>query len=241
MKGVQESTGMNYFVKYMLGAPNTVRQALLRLVPPVMLMSAFTNNTAIVAMLMPAVSQWATQCNLPISQLLMPLSFAAILGGMCTLIGTSVNLIVSGLALKAFQDGSFGKDNVSSVPTVVLINGSGGNATNADTDLYLSFFEIGLVGLPVCIVGATYMILMAPILLPNSKGLTETIAEEDEARAESGTTGTMRQPLVLGDDDASMVPAEVSDKLWRTKMRVKASKAGQVRLLEYIVVRRRGK
>ena len=229
MKGVQESTGMNYFVKYMLGAPNTVRQALLRLVPPVMLMSAFTNNTAIVAMLMPAVSQWATQCNLPISQLLMPLSFAAILGGMCTIIGTSVNLIVSGLALQAFKDGQFRKDNVSDVPTMVLTNGSGGNTTNTDTNLYLSFFEIGLVGLPVCIVGATYMILLAPILLPNSKGLTETIAEEDEEKAK---TGTIRQPLVGGghDNDDSSTSIPTGDfKQWRTKMRVLASKAGQVR------------
>jgi len=59
--------------------------------------SAFLNNTPIVAMLVPQVSDWADRNGQSPSRYLMPLSFAAILGGVITLIGTSTNLVVSGL------------------------------------------------------------------------------------------------------------------------------------------------
>eukprot|EP00658_Telonema_sp_P-2_P064977 TRINITY_DN54338_c0_g1_i3.p1 TRINITY_DN54338_c0_g1~~TRINITY_DN54338_c0_g1_i3.p1 ORF type:complete len:584 (-),score=146.59 TRINITY_DN54338_c0_g1_i3:234-1985(-) len=96
-RGIQESTLLNYGVKYVLGMPGTLEVALARLVFPVMVLSAFMNNTPLVAMLIPAVQQWSRQIGLPTRQLLMPLSFATILGGMCTQIGTSVNLVVGSL------------------------------------------------------------------------------------------------------------------------------------------------
>lgn len=60
-------------------------------------LSAFLNNTPIVAMLIPRIQAWSEETGIPASKLMMPLSFAAILGGMTTLIGTSTNLLVSGL------------------------------------------------------------------------------------------------------------------------------------------------
>jgi di/tricarboxylate transporter len=60
-------------------------------------LSAFINDTAVVAMLMPVVLQVARQTKTPPGKLLMPLSFGALLGGVCTLIGTSTNLLVSGI------------------------------------------------------------------------------------------------------------------------------------------------
>jgi di/tricarboxylate transporter len=62
------------------------------------LASAFINNTPVVAVLMPVVLRHARNHGIPVSQLLMPLSFAAVLGGCCTLIGTSTNLVVHGMA-----------------------------------------------------------------------------------------------------------------------------------------------
>lgn len=73
------------------------RRGLSRLLPPVALASSVLNNTPIVATLAPIVSNWAERHHRSPSRYLMPISFAAILGGTLTLIGTSTNLVVSGL------------------------------------------------------------------------------------------------------------------------------------------------
>ncbi len=85
----------------MLGRPSTHEGAQLRLMLPVVGMSAFLNNTAVVAMFLPVVKDWARARRLDVSKLLLPLSYAAILGGICTLIGTSTNIVVSGLMIDA--------------------------------------------------------------------------------------------------------------------------------------------
>ena len=64
---------------------------------PTMALSALMNNTPLVAMMIPAVSDWARTNRFPVSKLMIPLSYAAILGGTCTLIGTSTNLVVRGM------------------------------------------------------------------------------------------------------------------------------------------------
>lgn len=63
-------------------------------------LSAFINDTAVVAMLMPVVIKVARDTNISPGKLLMPLSFGALLGGVCTLVGTSTNILVSGIAEK---------------------------------------------------------------------------------------------------------------------------------------------
>ena len=64
---------------------------------PVSFLGAFMNCTPLVAAFLPYVSDWARQCRLSPSKLMIPLSFAAIFGGTCTIIGTSTNLVVNGL------------------------------------------------------------------------------------------------------------------------------------------------
>ena len=66
--------------------------------------SAFFNNTPLVAMMMPYTNSWAVKNKVAPSKLLIPLSYAAILGGCVTLVGTSTNLIVNGLAIDAGFD-----------------------------------------------------------------------------------------------------------------------------------------
>ncbi|HSK22847.1 MAG TPA: SLC13 family permease [Egicoccus sp.] len=85
------------------GAP----RALARFVPPVILLSGVVNNTPLVAAGAPAVRGWADDHGVAASHLLMPLSFAAILGGSLTLIGTAPNLVVAGL-LSASGEPSLG-------------------------------------------------------------------------------------------------------------------------------------
>ncbi|MGH7443493.1 MAG: SLC13 family permease, partial [Longimicrobiales bacterium] len=80
-----------------LGNGHGTRRSLARLLAPVAASSAFLNNTPIVAMLAPQVARWAEKRDRAASLYLMPLSFATILGGTITLIGTSTNLVVSGL------------------------------------------------------------------------------------------------------------------------------------------------
>lgn len=78
---------------------DTYRSFLAQMMPFVGGSSAFMNNTPVVAMMIPFVSDWGARHNVPASKLLMPLSWAAILGGMLTLIGTSTNMIVNSLVV----------------------------------------------------------------------------------------------------------------------------------------------
>jgi di/tricarboxylate transporter len=86
--------------KYIFGGIQTgIKKKMLRLLFPVAAISAFMNNTPVVAILIPAIRSWSERTNFSASKFLIPISYAAILGGMCTLIGTSTNLIIYGLML----------------------------------------------------------------------------------------------------------------------------------------------
>jgi len=76
------------------------RSLFFRLMFPISFMSAFLNNTPIVIIFAPIVKKWAEDLNLSAQKFLIPLSYATILGGVCTLIGTSTNLVVHGLMLE---------------------------------------------------------------------------------------------------------------------------------------------
>jgi len=95
---LRESGALDRASVFILGKETrSIQRILLRLCPSVSTYSAFLNNTPIVAMGIPAIRSWAKKNHIPVSKLLIPLSYAAILGGMCTLIGTSTNLITHGL------------------------------------------------------------------------------------------------------------------------------------------------
>jgi len=70
-----------------------------RLMAPVTMLSSFLNNTPVVMSLIPFVKNWAKKNHLAPSKFLIPLSYASIFGGICTLIGTSTNLVVHGMML----------------------------------------------------------------------------------------------------------------------------------------------
>ena len=79
----------------------SVRQVQLRMMPIVSFISAFLNNTPVVVIFAPMIKRWAEQKKMAATKLLIPLSFATILGGMCTLIGTSTNLVVHSMIQEA--------------------------------------------------------------------------------------------------------------------------------------------
>ena len=97
--GLSETGGVSWLGGRLFGRPRSLSGAQARLMAPITLMSAFLNNTPLVAMMIPAVSDWAKRQNFAPSKLMIPLSYAAIFGGTCSLIGTSTNLVVNGLLI----------------------------------------------------------------------------------------------------------------------------------------------
>ena len=100
--GALENTGaLHNLGYYFLGKEQSaVPWKLMRLTVPLTTASAFINNTPLVAMTIPIVRSWAEKNHYALSKFLIPLSYATILGGVCTLIGTSTNLVVHGLLVK---------------------------------------------------------------------------------------------------------------------------------------------
>ncbi|MGF1526764.1 MAG: SLC13 family permease [Candidatus Competibacterales bacterium] len=98
--GLQESGSMGFVLHRLLGLPRGLMAAQARLMAPVLIMSPFLNNTPVVATLIPTTLRWAKRLKISPSKLLLPLSYAAILGGTCSLIGTSTNLILNGLLIR---------------------------------------------------------------------------------------------------------------------------------------------
>ncbi len=148
--GLTDTGAVHAFGSRLLGRPRSLHGALTRLMVPVTAMSAFLNNTPIVAMLVPVVEDWAKRTGIAVSKLMMPLSYAAILGGTCTLIGTSTNVIVYGLAQE-----------------------------RSDLDP-IGFFEIGAVGLPAAIIGVLYILVAQRWLLPERRPPLRDIGQTRE-------------------------------------------------------------
>ena len=101
--GLRETGGVNWLGQHLFGRPKSLSGAQFRLMAPITALSAVLNNTPLVAMMIPAVSDWAKRNRLSASRLMIPLSYAAILGGTCSLIGTSTNLVVNGLLIEQTQ------------------------------------------------------------------------------------------------------------------------------------------
>lgn len=134
--GLVSTGALDRLVSPLLGHPKSVFQAQVRLLPMVTGLSAFLNNTPLVAMFIPIVKDLSKRTGIPASKLMLPLSYATIFGGTCTIIGTSTNLVVNGL--------------VAGTPGLKPIG----------------FFELGWLGVPVAIVGLIYVFLVSNRVLP---------------------------------------------------------------------------
>ena len=97
--GLMQTGVLYWLTKNVLGDPKNYNNALLRLMVPTSILAALLNSVNVVALFIDAVKIWARKLNISPSKLLLPLSYAATLGGMCTLLGNSSNLVVAGLYL----------------------------------------------------------------------------------------------------------------------------------------------
>jgi di/tricarboxylate transporter len=95
--GLTHTGVLQWIVKHLLGQPKSYSKAVVRLMLPVAALSSFLSNTTVVALFVGIVKMWSKKLNVSPSKLLIPLSYASGMGGVCTLIGTPPNLIISGL------------------------------------------------------------------------------------------------------------------------------------------------
>ena len=95
--GLTHTGVLQWIVRHLLGQPNSYSKAVIRLMLPVAGLSSFLSNTTVVAMFVGIVKMWSKKLGISPSKLLIPLSYASGMGGVCTLIGTPPNLIISGL------------------------------------------------------------------------------------------------------------------------------------------------
>jgi di/tricarboxylate transporter len=137
--GIRETGGINWIVQSVLGVPKSLANAQIKVMTPVAALSAFLNNTPVVAVFIPAVEDWAKRNQISVSKLMLPLSYAAIAGGTCTLIGTSTNLVINGMLVT--------------------------ETTNSD----LGIFDLAWVGVPVTLVVFAYVLITQSWMLPERR------------------------------------------------------------------------
>lgn len=98
--GLMQSGALFWLTQHLLGDQRSYRRAVIKLVVPVSLLSALLNGVNVVAMFIDTVKIWARRLDIAPSRLLLPLSYAATLGGTCTLLGNSSNLVIAGLYME---------------------------------------------------------------------------------------------------------------------------------------------
>ena len=148
--GVKETGGLDLAGRVVLGRPRSLAGGQLRMMFPVAALSAFLNNTPVVAMFVPLVTSWARRCHFSVSLMLMPLSYASILGGICTLIGTSTNLVVAGLA------------------------------EEWDPSVKFGIFEIAQLGIPALTIGVLFIVVTSQWLLKDRQGALQELGKARE-------------------------------------------------------------
>ncbi|MEE9156212.1 MAG: SLC13 family permease, partial [Gemmatimonadota bacterium] len=131
----------------LIGRPKSEEQVQARVLPPVAIGSAFLNNTPLVAMMIPVIRDLCRNTGLAASKLFIPLSFASILGGTTTLIGTSVNLIIGGLILDEIARGNAGAPPMREI----------------------QMFDPSWVAVPAAVLGIAFIVIAGRWLLPERR------------------------------------------------------------------------
>ncbi len=147
---VKETGGLDLAGRVVLGRPRSLAGGQLRMMFPVAALSSFLNNTPVVAMFVPLVTSWARRCNFSVSLMLLPLSYASILGGICTLIGTSTNLVVAGLAHQW------------------------------NPAIRFEIFEIAQLGIPAVGIGMLFIVITSQRLLKDRQGALQDLGKARE-------------------------------------------------------------
>lgn len=170
--GLQETGGIEIVARRLLGRPRTIAGAQFRMMVPVSVMSGFMNNTPIVAMYLPIISDWARKLRISPSKLYMPLSFAAIMGGKLTLIGTASNIVIMGLFVGYVTD--------ASGATAEWLAAVGGGELSPRT----TFWGVAVLGVPTTFVGIIVVIGLSRWLLPERRPSSQDILDARQYQVE---------------------------------------------------------
>jgi len=145
--GMYSTGAITILADKLIGYPRTLLKAQIKILAPMAVGSAFLNNTPLVAMAIPVIKDLSRTCRIPLTRLLIPLSYASILGGTCTLIGTATNLVINGLLNDVLTSGR------TDLPPMRAI----------------SMFDPALIGVPITIIGIGFIMLTSKWLLPASR------------------------------------------------------------------------
>ncbi|MBR0244173.1 MAG: anion permease [Bacteroidaceae bacterium] len=182
-EGVRKSGILERIVFHMLPKKNaTVTTAGLRFYPIVTFISAFFNNTPVVVIFAPMIKNWARKMKLSPAKFLIPLSYATIIGGICTLIGTTTNLVIHGMLLQEAKEEA----------TVAAHGGAEGILLRFGIDDGLSMFELSKVGIIIALAGLIYLIFFSRYLLPEQRQADEDAEDQNLA------PGMTRHEVLLG-------------------------------------------
>jgi di/tricarboxylate transporter len=158
--GMYATGAISLLSERLIGLPQSIGKAQLKIFGPVVLASAFLYNTPLVAMMIPAVRDVTRRTGLSGSKLFMGLSYMALLGGTITLIGTSVNLIIASLVSDATARGE-----LSGMKSIGL-------------------FDPMWIGLPAAMAGLAFMILFGSRMVPDRLGKGDAAARKRQYRSE---------------------------------------------------------
>jgi len=153
--GLRETGAMAWISRMVLGRPRSLTIAQGKLMLVTSALSAVINNTPVVALFIPVAQEWASRFGYSISKLLLPMNHIVILAGMCTLIGTSTNLIVNSLLVKTVPDAGLG------------------------------LFDLAWVGLPLTAIGFVYVLVTSRWLLPDRQSPVEQLENAREYSVEA--------------------------------------------------------
>lgn len=181
-EGVRKSGILERIVYHVLPKKNvSITSAGLRFYPIVSLISAFFNNTPVVVIFAPMIKNWARKMHLSPTKFLIPLSYATVIGGICTLIGTTTNLVLHGMLLQEHRD-----------EVKAAANGVGDGILLRFGIDGMHMFELSKVGVIIALVGLVYLIFFSRYLLPDCR------KSEEEAEEMSLAPGMVRHEVMLG-------------------------------------------
>ncbi|HEB70485.1 MAG TPA: SLC13 family permease [Desulfobulbus sp.] len=152
--GMYSTGAISILSEKLIGRPKSILMAQIKILPNIAFGSAFLNNTPLVAMMIPVIRDLSRSCGLDAKKLYIPLSYASILGGTCTLIGTATNLVIAGLVEEQL---------------------AGGNVKIPMESIGL--FDLSWIGVPITIAGIGFLMLFSRWLLPSSFKKTGVLAQ----------------------------------------------------------------